>query len=51
MNEPTVAGALRLSNGVAPAEFDRVAAALGHLDERFRSYAAGTAELQPPPAQ
>ncbi len=46
MSAPTVAGTLRLSNGVAPAEFDRVVAALGRLDERFRSYPAGTVELQ-----
>jgi len=46
MSAPTVAGTLRLSNGVAPAEFDHVVAALGRLDERFRSYPDGAVELQ-----
>ena len=46
MSAPTVASTLRLANGVAPAEFDRVVAALGRLDERFRSYPADTVELQ-----
>ena len=46
MSAPTVAGTLRLPNGVAPGEFDRVVAALGRLDERFRSYPDGTVELQ-----
>lgn len=46
MSTPTVAGTLRLSHGVATTEFDRVVAALGRLDERFRSYPAGAVELQ-----
>lgn len=46
MSAPTVAGTLRLSHGVAPVEFDRVVAALGRLDERFRSYPEGALELQ-----
>ncbi len=46
MSSPTVAGILRLSNGVAPDEFDRVVAAFGRLDERLRSYPAGAVELQ-----
>ena len=46
MSAPTVAGTLRLSHGVAPAELDQVVAALGRLDERLRSYPAGAVELQ-----
>lgn len=46
MSAPTVAGTPRLSNGIAPAEFDQVVAVLGRFDERFRSYPDGAVELQ-----
>jgi ribosome-associated translation inhibitor RaiA len=46
MSTPTVAGTLQLANGVTPAEFDRVVAVMGRLDERLRSFPAGTVELQ-----
>lgn len=46
MTTPSVAETLRLSNGVAPAEFDRVAAVLGRLDDRLRSFPEGSVELQ-----
>jgi hypothetical protein len=42
----TVADALHLANGIAPAETDRVIAAFGRLDERLRSFPAGTVTLQ-----
>ncbi len=42
---PTVADTLQLANGVAPAELDRVVDALGRLDDRLRSFPAGTVEL------
>ncbi len=45
MTSPTVADTLRLANGVAPAELDRVVEALGRLDDRLRSFPAGTVEL------
>lgn len=46
MTPATVADALKLSNGLAPAETDLVIAALGRLDERLRSFPAGSVTLQ-----
>lgn len=46
MSDPTVAEVLQLANGIKSAERDRVVAALGRLDERLRSFPAGTVELQ-----
>jgi len=46
MTPATVADALQLSNGLAPAETDLVIAALGRLDERLRSFPAGSVTLQ-----
>ncbi len=46
MSSPTVAEILQLANGVTADEFEGVAAALGRLDERLRSFEAGTVELQ-----
>ena len=46
MSAPTVFETLQLANGIAADEFDRVAAALGRLDERLRSFEEGTVELQ-----
>ena len=45
MATPTVADALRLEHGVTPAEFDRVVATLGRLDDRLRSFREGTVKL------
>lgn len=42
----TVADALQLANGIAPAEIDRVLAAFGRLDERLHSFPVGTVTLQ-----
>ena len=41
----SVTDALELVNGVAPEEFDRVAALLGRLDDRLRSFPAGAVKL------
>ena len=46
MSTPTVAGSLRLANGVTPAEFDRVAKTMGRLDDRLRSFPDGSVDLQ-----
>lgn len=46
MSPATVADALQLSNGIAPAETDLVIAALGRLDERLRSFPTGSVRLQ-----
>ena len=46
MSAPTVDEILQIANGVAPAERERVTAALGRLDERLRSFAADAVELQ-----
>jgi ribosome-associated translation inhibitor RaiA len=46
MTTATVADALHLANGIALAETDRVIAAFGRLDERLRSFPAGTVTLQ-----
>ena len=46
MMTSSVADALELINGVAPEEFDDVAALLGRLDDRLRSFPAGTVRLQ-----
>jgi ribosome-associated translation inhibitor RaiA len=45
MTSPTVADSLKLANGVGPEEFDRVVDAFGRLDDRLRSFPAGTVEL------
>ena len=37
---------LQLANGISADEFEGVAATLGQLDERLRSFEAGTVELQ-----
>jgi ribosome-associated translation inhibitor RaiA len=46
MTTPTVASTLKLANGVTAGEFDHVVAAMGRLDDRLRSFPAGTVELQ-----
>ena len=46
MDAPTVADTIRLANGLVSSERDMVVAALGRLDERLRSFPAGTVELQ-----
>ncbi len=46
MSSPTVAGALQLANGVEPGEFDKVVHAFSRLDERLRSFPAGSVKLQ-----
>lgn len=46
MTTSSVADALELVNGVAPEEFDAVAALLGRLNDRLRSFPAGTVKLQ-----
>lgn len=46
MTAPTVATTLRLTHGVAPGEFDRVAGLLGRLDGRLKSFPDGAVELQ-----
>ena len=46
MPPATVAESLQLANGIAPAETDRIVAAFGRLDDRLRSFAAGTVRLQ-----
>ena len=46
MNAPTVADTIRLANGLVSSERDMVVAALGRLDERLRSFPAGSVELQ-----
>ena len=46
MDAPTVADTIRLANGLVSSERDMVVAALGRLDERLRSFRAGTVELQ-----
>lgn len=46
MSSPAVVDILQLANGVTADEFEGVAAALGRLDERLRSFDAGTVELQ-----
>ena len=46
MSPATVANALQLSNGISPAETDVVVAAFGRLNERLRSFPAGSVRLQ-----
>jgi len=42
----SVAEALRVVHGIAPAERDRIVGSWRRLDNRLRSFAAGTVELQ-----
>ncbi|MEO8692217.1 MAG: HPF/RaiA family ribosome-associated protein [Acidimicrobiales bacterium] len=46
MTTPTVADTLQLAHGIERAEFDRVVAILSRLDDRLRSFPAGTVKLQ-----
>lgn len=46
MSTPTVAATLRLANGVEPGEFAHVVSIMARLDDRLRSFAPGTVELQ-----
>jgi hypothetical protein len=46
MTTPTVAATLRLSHGVTPEEFDRVVEVMARLDDRLRSFPAGSVDLQ-----
>ena len=46
MTSPTVADVLLLAHGVEPSERDHVVGALGRLDERMKSFAEGTVEMQ-----
>jgi ribosome-associated translation inhibitor RaiA len=46
MTTPTVADTLRFANGVTPAEYDHVFAVMARLDDRLRSFPAGTVDLQ-----
>jgi len=45
-DSPTVADTLQLANGLAPSDLDTIIAAFGRLDERLRSFSAGTVKLQ-----
>ncbi len=46
MSTANVADALQLNHGIAPAETDHVIATFGRLDERLRSFPAGSVTLQ-----
>ncbi|MFN0089352.1 MAG: HPF/RaiA family ribosome-associated protein [Acidimicrobiales bacterium] len=46
MTTPTVADTLRLANGVTTAERDHVVEVMSRLDDRLRSFPAGSVELQ-----
>lgn len=46
MTTPTVADTLRLANGVTPAEREHVVDVMSRLDERLRSFPAGSVDLQ-----
>lgn len=45
MTTSSVADALEFIDGVSPEEFDRVAALMGRLDDRLRSFPAGAVKL------